>query len=341
LYKVGVIGLGHIAATYATPDTEHPYCHVGGIRLSDKVVLTAAADLSEAARDNFIKVWGGVFPDVNCYASTKEMLASEQLDIVAVCVKGPYHYDVMMEVLAAGPKVVFLEKPPTCSLAEMDDIVALAQEKQTLITVSYSRHWTPQVMHMEKLVKEGLIGTVKTVVGYHGGGPILSYASHTTDLICQFAGYHPQSVYARGTLSGEAPNGYEVEPNLDTMVISFVNGVMGLQVGSPGEHGQFYCEVFGTKGRIRTGMYTQPFAANEEGEPIDLLNYSMPSNASVFKIAYDQIADYLNGGALPNCTGTDFITINEIGFAAVESVHTGSAVMLPGNNRQRKVFANG
>jgi predicted dehydrogenase len=339
LYKVGVIGLGHIAATYATPDTEHPYCHVGGIRLSDKVVLTAAADLSEAARVKFKEIWGGVFPDVNVYATAKELLSSEQLDIVAICVKGPYHYSVMMEVLEAGPKVVFLEKPPTCSLAEMDDIIALAKKKQITITVSYSRHWTPQVLHMQQLVEGGLIGTVNTIVGY-SGGPILSYASHTTDLICQFAGYYPHSIFARGKISGEAPDGFEVEPQLDAMTIQFANGITGIQVGFGGEHGEFYCEVFGTKGRIRTGMYVKPSAVNEEGEPIDLSGLNFPNDASVFTIAYDQIADYLSGGPLPNCTDEHFITVNEIGFAAIESILTNNTVMIPNTNRQRKVYAN-
>ena len=45
-YKVGVIGLGSIAAMYGKPDDPRPYCHVGGIRLNERVQLEAVCDLS-------------------------------------------------------------------------------------------------------------------------------------------------------------------------------------------------------------------------------------------------------------------------------------------------------
>ena len=154
------------------------------------------ADLDAARRDNFKTKWGGAFPDTKYYDGAAAMLAAEDLDIVAVCVRGPHHFAVMQEVIAAGPKAIFIEKPPTCSLAEMDEMVAAAKAKSIPITVSYSRHWAPHVLRLQELVQGGLIGEVKTVVGYTGHS-FLSFASHTTDLICQFAGYCPTAVYAR------------------------------------------------------------------------------------------------------------------------------------------------
>jgi predicted dehydrogenase len=108
---------------YETPDSLNPYCHVGGIRLSSKVKLAAAAEMSESAQERFRGVWGEAFPDLHYYDSSKAMFEQEQLDIVAVCVRGPYHFKVVMEVIEAGPKAIFLEKPPSCSLEEMDIMV--------------------------------------------------------------------------------------------------------------------------------------------------------------------------------------------------------------------------
>ena len=142
------------------------------------------------------------------------MLDKMSLDIVAVCVRGPMHHQVTMEVIKAGPKAIFLEKPPTCSLQEMDDLIKSAGAKQIPITVSYSRHWSPHVMRLQELVQqEQLIGDVHTVIGYVGG-TFLSFASHTTDLICQFAGYNPKSVMAQGHYRPDetVPAGYEGEP---------------------------------------------------------------------------------------------------------------------------------
>ena len=341
MYKVGVIGLGSIAAMYETPASKLPYCHVGGILQSGNVHLVKVADMADIARDKFREVWGPVFPDVRYYNDGASMLASGDLDIVAVCVRGPHHYKVMLEVLDAKPKAVFLEKPPTCSLQEMDQMMQLATKNEIPITVSYSRHWATHILRFQQLVREGLIGEVKTVIGYCGG-EILSYASHTTDLICQFAGYEPVSVYARGTVPGSdsIPAGYEPEPRLDNMVIHFANGVTGIQVGSSGEYGQFYCDVFGTKGSLRIGMYIPTVLKNAKGEAQDLVSYELPEPASVFRVAYDQIAAHLDGGPLPDCSNENFVIVNEVGFAAIESLHSGKTVALPNSSRGRKVFAN-
>ena len=340
MYQVGVIGLGNIAAAYSTPADEFPYCHVGGIRHSSKVELMAVADLVEPPRENFRKKWGQVFPDVSYYDSSTAMLVAERFDIVAVCVRGPDHFAVTMEVIASCPQAIFLEKPPSCSLEEMDTMVAVAQAKSIPITVSYSRHWCPHVLRLQALVQQGLIGEVTRVVGYIGEH-FLSFASHVTDLICQFAGYCPTAVFARGRIEADAPEGYEPEPVLDSMIIEFENGVSGIQVGNRGEHGSLYADVFGTAGHVRVGIYIPPAAFDEDGKPIDLTQHNMPANASVFQVAYDQIADYLAGGPLPHCTNDDWIAVNEVGFAGIESVLTDCRILLPNQHRSRKIFANG
>ena len=352
MYRVGVIGLGSIAEGYGQPDDPNSYCHVAGILHGRSVELAAVADLQEERRQGFREKWGGVLGSFADYASHQDLL-EENPDIVAVCVRGPQHSAVMMDVIAAGPRAIFLEKPPTCSLAEMDEMVAAARAKSIPITVSYSRHWAPHVLRLQKLVQEGLIGDVQTVVGYTGHS-FLSFASHVTDLICQFAGYCPRAVFARGRVSGEAPEGYEPEPALDAMIVEFAgriaddpHGIAGFQVGVNGEHGGFYCDVFGTKGLVRAGIYIPAHARDGEGKTLDLSEHGMPENAadaerpSVFTVAYDQIAGYLDGGPLPACTNQDFIAVHEIGFAGIESVLTNRRVELPNTNRTRKVFANG
>ncbi len=340
MYTVGVVGLGHIAAMYSKPEEKAPYSHVGGIRHSRKVRLAAVADISEAQTVAFRERWGGCFPDLHYYKSFAGMWAAQPLDTVAVCVRGPYHFGVMMEVIEAGPRAIFLEKPPSCSLEEADTMVAAAKAKGIPITVSYSRHWCPHVLRLQELVqKEKLIGQVKSVVGFTGGS-FLSFTSHVTDLICQFAGCDAKAIYARGHAGGQAPEGYEPEPSLDGAVIEFASGVTALHVGQNGEHGGFYVDVFGENGYVRAGIYTPPFAKTKEG-PVDLAKLGMPDNASVFTVAYDQIADHLDGGPLPHCTDAGWHVVNELGFAGIESALTARRIELPNANRSRRIYANG
>ncbi len=336
MQTVGIIGLGHIASSYGGA-----YTHVGGIAESNQVVLAAVADPAQAAHDTFMEQWGETFPDTKHYSSYAEMFDGEDLDIVAVCTRGPHHYTAMMDTIKAAPKAIFLEKPATCSLDEMDEVVAAAKAANIPITVSYSRHWGPHVLRMAELIKDGLIGEVTGVVG-HCGNSLLSFTSHQTDMICQFAGYDPVAVYARGTVpEGEVPEGYEPEPQLQSMVIEFASGVMGTQVAVDGQLGSLACTIQGTEGQACVAFYKPPVARNKQGEPIDLNALGLPENASPFKMAYEQIAAHLDGGPLPDCTGDDFIAVHETGFAAIESILTGQRVEIPNVNRSRKIFANG
>jgi predicted dehydrogenase len=350
-YRAAIIGLGAIAQGYGSPGDAAPYCHAGGLMHCDRFDFAAAADPFPAAREGFVEKWGASFPDITLFEDVETMLASERFDVVAVCVRGPHHYEMMKQVLKARPRVVFLEKPPTCSLAEMDELLVLAREAGTTITVSYSRHWSPRVLLMEKLVREGLIGNVQSVVGYCDGA-ILSYASHTTDLIHQFATATDKNskalrVKARGYVPADNPHakniqpGYEIEPRLRHLSIEFSNGVLGVQVGARGTAGGFYVEVFGEKGRALTGMYMQPQAFDGEGNPLEIAGYSELEDKGPFTEAYRQIATFLDGGAKPDCSDEAFVQVNEIGFGAIESLLGGVGdVELPNQNRARRIWAN-
>lgn len=347
MYTVGVIGLGQIAAMYFKPGDENPFCHVGGINLSDRVKLKAVTDILAPAMKKFKDCWGGCFPDLAYYENVTQMLANGPYDIVAVCVKGPRHFEVMMEVIKAGPRFIFLEKPPTCSLEEMDTVLAASRAKQISIMASYTRHFCPYKLRLQELVqKEGIIGEVQKVVAYTGG-LYLSFSSHVVDLICQYAGYDPQAIFARGHFEKQAtpPAGYEREPNIDAAIIEFKSGITGIHVGQDGEHGSMYADVFGTKGMVRAGYYTPPFIKIGE-EVVDVAKYNMPGHDSVFRVAYGQIADYLDGlpagrhgGPLPHCTNEAWIAVHELCLAGIESMLTSQRIELPNQNRSRKIYA--
>lgn len=341
MYRVGIVGLGHIASGYSGPEDAAPYTHAGGINHSDAVELAAVADISKDAREAFRAKWGACFGGAEYHDSSSSMLAGAKLDIVTICTRGPHHHAALLEAIAASPKAIFLEKPPTCSLAQMDEVMAAAKAKGISITTSYSRHWGPHVLRMAVLVKEGLVGKVQSVVGYCGGS-FLSFASHTTDMICQFAGYCPSAVFARGDVPAQdVPDGYEAEPAVRSMIIEFANGVTGTQIGQAGDHGTFHCDVTGTEGRARVPFYGEAWACDTKGAAIDLARHDMPPPASPFKMAYEQIARHLDGGPLPDCTDADFVAVHETCFAGIESVLTNARVEIPNVNRTRMVFANG
>ena len=63
MYRVGIIGLGSIAARYSNPDDPYPYCHTGGIRHCNTTELVAVADMSAERQNEFKSTWGPAFPN--------------------------------------------------------------------------------------------------------------------------------------------------------------------------------------------------------------------------------------------------------------------------------------
>lgn len=341
MYRVGIIGLGSIAARYSTPDEPYPYCHAGGIRLCETTDLVAVADMSAERRTEFRQTWGSGFPDdsINYYETDVQMLESEALDVVAVCVRGPHHFNVMQNVLKAEIQAIFLEKPAGCSLEEVDAMTAGADAKGIPIVVDYTRHWGPHLIRLQSLIQDGLIGEVQSVIGYCGGG-VLSFAIHTTDMICQFAGYDPGSVTGHVKGGGDVPALYEPEPAIVGSTIRFSSGVMGFHVGNHGARGGFSVDILGSEGTVSTGFYSST-VVQKAGKVVDNATLDFPENASPFKVAYKQITDYLAGGPLPDCARDEYTAVNEIGFATIESGLTGETIQLPCQNRSRLIFANG
>ncbi len=82
LFKVGLIGLGKIAAGYGSPDEAAPYCHAGGLRKAGRFELAGAADLFEGARQNFSAKWGEAFPGTRLFEDIASLLAAGPLDVV-------------------------------------------------------------------------------------------------------------------------------------------------------------------------------------------------------------------------------------------------------------------
>ena len=122
------------------------------------------------------------------------MLEKEKPDLVGI---GPRwateHHAMAMAALHAGAHI-YLEKPFTISLAEADDILRLAKEKERRVAVAHVARCAPSVLRLEKALREGLIGdvleihTVGKMGARAGGQDMMVLGLHVFDLARLFAG---------------------------------------------------------------------------------------------------------------------------------------------------------
>ena len=104
------------------------------------------------------------YPQARWAETFEDMLADSELDAVVIATPVPTHYELAKTALAAG-KHVFVEKPPAMTSAEIDELVALAAERDLVLMPGHLLLYHPGVQKLKELVASGALGEVLCVYG--------------------------------------------------------------------------------------------------------------------------------------------------------------------------------
>jgi scyllo-inositol 2-dehydrogenase (NAD+) len=150
---VGIIGTGWCGGIRAQACAANPL--VRSLHLAE----VRAERLAEVARETKART-----------AVTDYTKLLENAEIEAVYISATpetTHYPMALACLAAG-KHVFLEKPIALSLAEADELIAVARERKLKFTVGYSQRFNPKFAYVRKSIRNGSIGRpVSALVSRH------------------------------------------------------------------------------------------------------------------------------------------------------------------------------
>src|SRR6266540_1929957 len=145
--RVAVVGLG-----YWGPNLARNFDELGS--------LAALCDLDEGLRERY----GARYPNVRVYSDYDELLADESIDGVVIATPVPTHYELAKRALGAG-KHALVEKPPAMRGAEMEELVALAEEKSLVLMPGHLLLYHPGVRKLKELIEAGELGDVLCVYG--------------------------------------------------------------------------------------------------------------------------------------------------------------------------------
>ncbi len=150
---VGVIGTGWCGGIRAQACATHPLVtslHIAEIR-PDRLAEMAKATAARTAVVDY-----------------RELLDIAEIDAMYIsATPETTHYPIARDCLAAG-KHVFLEKPIALELAEADELIGMARERQLKFTIGYSQRFNPKFAYVNKVVREGTIGRpVSVLVSRH------------------------------------------------------------------------------------------------------------------------------------------------------------------------------
>ena len=161
------------------------YGHMGdGFSMFPNITVVAVADPDEKGRLQ----WAQKLKVPQSYADYRDMLQKEKPDLVAICPNG--YADQRLEMIRATAEVgahFVVEKPHARSLEEADEAIALVEKHKLKSVVYMPRPTSPGVVHLKKLVDEGLIGDL-VEVQVRGIENLLHMGWHSISLMRYFTG---------------------------------------------------------------------------------------------------------------------------------------------------------
>jgi scyllo-inositol 2-dehydrogenase (NADP+) len=99
------------------------------------------------------------YPDVRVARHLDEMLSDSTITLCVVATPNDSHFSYAKACLEAGRHVV-VDKPLTPTMAEAEQLVRLAAERQRLFSVYQDRRWDGSFLTVKKLVAEKALGEV-------------------------------------------------------------------------------------------------------------------------------------------------------------------------------------
>jgi UDP-N-acetyl-2-amino-2-deoxyglucuronate dehydrogenase len=247
----GIIGTGAIAAHHAASTKELPNCAL-------KAVCSSSAARAEEASVRF---------GVTAYSSVSELVAREDIDVVAICTESGNHLEPALAAAKAG-KHVLIEKPLEVSLERADKLIAGCRSAGVKLGVIFQNRYKPGYIRLKEAVSQGRLGKLllgnayikwyrdeayysssswKGTLKGDGGAAFINQGIHTIDLLLDIM-QEVESVYAKvkttvHTIEGE---------DLGVALLNFKSGAMGTIEGGTSLYPGYpeRLEVFGEKGSI-------------------------------------------------------------------------------------------
>src|SRR5437870_1177938 len=153
--RVGIIGANPDRGWAAT-------AHIPALKSLPDFEITA---LSTTRRES-AQAAGKLFGVPLAFDNHLELVSHPSVDVVAVTVKVPFHFELVSAALNAG-KAVYCEWPLGNGLIEAETMAALAKTKGVLAVVGLQARSAPAVAYVRDLIKQGYVGEVlsTTLVG--------------------------------------------------------------------------------------------------------------------------------------------------------------------------------
>lgn len=194
--NVAIIGCGLIGAQWDAKDTSPAFSltHAAGFSRHPRAQLAAMCDHDADKARQAAERWGAKAS----YGDPRALFAEHKVDVAVVAASSAARWDVIEPALAAGVKVLVIEKPLATTLDESRRLAAAIDAAGARSIINFSRHWDPSMGALRDKIRTGGMGALQRLVGTYGKG-ITNNGSHMVDLCAFLCDAKPVRARALGT----------------------------------------------------------------------------------------------------------------------------------------------
>ncbi len=190
--RVGLVGFGFMGKTHLHSVRELPFFYkTDELGFTSEVAAVCASSLASA--EQAAQAYG--IP--RAVASASDMIADPEIEIIDICSPNPLHYAVARDAILAG-KHVLCEKPLTVTVAEAEELCALAEARGVICGTVFNNRFLLPVMRAKELIEAGRLGRILSFD--------FSYRHNSCIDPTRRAGWKQNADFGGGTLADLGPH---------------------------------------------------------------------------------------------------------------------------------------
>ena len=342
--KYAIIGCGRISPNHIAAAVENG------------LDIVALCDIDETKMDDTIENFN-LPKNIKKYIDYKEMIQSEDLELVAICTESGKHGKIALDCIDAGVNLI-IEKPIALSLEEADEIIARSEEKNVKVCACHQNRFNKSVQKIREAMEHGrfgrlLYGTAHirwnrgedyyTQASWRGtweqdGGALMSQCIHNIDLLRWMMGGEITEVVG---MTDNLTHDFIEAEDLGMALVKFSNGSYGIIEGTTNIYPRNLEEtlyIFGEEGTVKAGGKSVNIIENWEfadklDDPEEVKEKYHENPPTVYGFGhnplYADVIDSIKNDRQPYVTAKDGRNALELVLAIYKSAAEGKNVKLP------------
>ncbi len=326
MVRIGLLGCGRIGQVHAMT-----LASVDGATLA--AVSDAVPELATA-----LAVKYGV-PAM----TSDELIASSDVDAIAVCTPTSTHFDLIHQAAAAG-KAIFCEKPIDLSTERTRQCIAAVEAAGVPFMTAFNRRFDPSFARLEAHLRDGVVGDIElvTILSRDPAPPPVSYIEqsgglfrdmmiHDFDMARFLLAEEPVRVHAVGSSLVDAAIGAVGDVDTAAVTLQTASGRI-CQISNSRRATYGYdqrIEVHGSRGLLRgenQQEHSVVLATGDGFQSAPTQYFFLERYARAYAREMEHFVEAVGQGRTPSPTIYDGLQAQKLADAAQTSLETGQTV---------------